>query len=118
MLNLVVIQSDDLPAAREFYEFIGLSFVEHAHGQGRKHLCSEKDGMVFEIYPQELGQSNGTYIRLGFLVDDVDKIWEDIEKHTGGRQTISKPKMTEWGYRGVVCDPDGRKIELLQKTSS
>src|SRR5882672_11301872 len=36
-LSLIVLQSSDVEAAREFYSLLGLSFVEEQHGKGPRH---------------------------------------------------------------------------------
>jgi hypothetical protein len=32
-----------------------------------------------------------------------------------GIQVVTEPRMTPWGYRAVVRDPDGRAVELYGK---
>jgi predicted enzyme related to lactoylglutathione lyase len=51
-------------------------------------------------------------IHLGFAVDDLNVALKSVEA-AGGR-TVRPPQHTDWGYRAVVRDPDGRGVELYQ----
>jgi lactoylglutathione lyase len=114
MLNLLVIRSLDLKSAEIFYQALGLKFVKHQHGKGLPHLAAEKDGFVFEIYPQQDKPTHHT--RLGFCVDSVARTIEVLTA-LGGK-VLSSPRLTEWGYRAVIKDPDGHTIELIQSDNS
>ena len=109
--NLLVIRSSDIEAAARFYGLLGLTFCRHSHGQGPEHFASENSGIVFEIYPQRDGKpaTNGT--RLGFQVDAVDAVLDQLVS-SGGR-LISAPQESPWGRRAVVEDLDGRRVEVL-----
>lgn len=48
---LVVLQCRDIEKSKEFYKCLGLTFTKEKHGKGREHYASEKDGLVFELYP-------------------------------------------------------------------
>jgi catechol 2,3-dioxygenase-like lactoylglutathione lyase family enzyme len=108
-LNLVVIRVADLDKSRLFYEQLGLKFEQHQHGKGPIHFACEKDDIVFEIYQSDTAETINT--RLGFIVDDLDKILD----HVSGESVLVVPKQSEWGYRTVIIDPDGHKVELVQK---
>ena len=71
ILNLLVLRSSAPHELAAFYEGLGLSFVRERHGNGPEHLACSTRGAIFEIYPEQDGQSTrGT--RIGFAVDDVD----------------------------------------------
>ena len=111
MLNLLVIRSEDLECARSFYQALGLRFEKHRHGNGLPHLAAEVDGFVFEIYPQSGKPTNNT--RLGFTVKEIV---ETVKILTSlGGSLVSAPRLTEWGYRAVIKDPDGHSVELVQE---
>ena len=59
-LNLLVLRSTDIEAARRFYELLGLSFTRHAHGSGPEHYAHEDERGVFEIYPVKAGGQSDT----------------------------------------------------------
>ena len=47
-----VIKTAELEKTRAFFETLGLTFVEEKHGKGPVHYACERNGVVFEIYPQ------------------------------------------------------------------
>lgn len=107
-LNLVVIRSPDIDRTARCYEALGLVFEKHRHGKGPEHYACEQDGTVFEIYPGELDT-----VRIGFSVVSLTDV---IERWTQAGGAISlPPRDSEWGRRAVVTDPDGRKVELLER---
>jgi lactoylglutathione lyase len=109
-LNLVVIRSHDVNESVLFYQKLGLNFIKHQHGSRLEHFASEGSLITFEIYPCTLEASTTTATRLGFQVDSVDDIVQELEK--SGAPIISSPKDSPWGRRAIVVDPDGHKIEL------
>ena len=110
MLNLIVIHSQDLEISKRFYETLGISFTYEQHGKGKKHLSAVMEGMVFEIYPRN-NNIDTSAVRLGFRVESVDKILEDLQEI--GVVVISPPKNSQWGRRAVILDPDGYKVEVI-----
>jgi lactoylglutathione lyase len=109
-LNLVVVRSRDINRSVLFYQKLGLDFVKHQHGSGLEHFASEGILVTFEIYPCTSEESITTSTRLGFQVDSVDDIVQELEQ--SGTAIISSPKDSPWGRRAIVVDPDGHKIEL------
>lgn len=108
-MNLVVIRSKDLVAAKDFYEILGLQFKYHQHGEGPQHIAAENDGFVFEIYPYVEGKSTEG-VRIGFRVNSIDFILSHIPE----KMIVSSKKESEWGTRAVVSDPDGHRVELIE----
>jgi lactoylglutathione lyase len=111
-LNLVVIRSSDIEKSVLFYQQLGLNFSRHQHGNGLEHFASEDICIIFEIYPCTSETEKTTATRLGFQVDSVDAIIQELEQ--SGTTIISYPKDSPWGRRAIVIDPDGHKIELKQ----
>jgi lactoylglutathione lyase len=111
-LNLVVIRSSDIEKSVLFYQQLGLNFNRHQHGAGLEHFASEENCITFEIYPCTFETERTTTTRLGFQVDSVDAIIQELEQ--SGTAIISYPKDSPWGRRAIVVDPDGHKIELTQ----
>jgi hypothetical protein len=113
-LNLLVIRAADLDRSAAFYRLLGLTFTKHRHGAGPEHYASEDGPVVFEIYPR--GEGAGTAAaRLGFRVPKLEGTISALR--SGGAQVITPPARTEWGYRAVVLDPDGHRVELLEPTA-
>lgn len=110
-LNLVVIQSSNLENSVSFYQNFGLVFHKEQHGNGPVHFACEIENIVFEIYPSSTGRVDmGT--RIGFNVIDLNQIVDTLR--VKGYAIISEPKVSPWGKRAVVQDPEGHKVELLE----
>jgi predicted enzyme related to lactoylglutathione lyase len=112
-LKLVVLKTAQLDRAREFYAALGVAFAEEQHGTGPLHYAGRVGDAVLELYPLPEGVSlPDVTTRLGFAVDRLDEVMETIRRRGG--DVVSPPKRTEWGYRAVVRDPDGRAVELYE----
>lgn len=92
---------------------LGLRFERERHGDGPEHLCAKSGELVFEVYPSR--DETEPHTRLGFEVDDIDRVVRDIEQ-VGGR-VVKAPSASPWGIRAVVEDPDGHRVELTQPGS-
>lgn len=113
--NLLVIRSPDIDRAVTFYQCMGLMFDRHSHGKGPEHFASEVCGFVFEIYPQKNADDITTNTRIGFKVDDVDRVVGLLrEIHAA---IVMEPTNTEWGRRALVRDFDGHTVELVTPQS-
>jgi lactoylglutathione lyase len=110
-LNLVVLRSAVPDRAAKWYGLLGLSFSKHAHGSGPEHYSAESAGSVFEIYPATEKMPVTASIRIGFVVESVDRAVADLTG--GGAAIVSAPSDSEWGRRAVVRDLDGHAVELL-----
>ncbi|MFI4859172.1 MAG: VOC family protein [Phycisphaerales bacterium JB063] len=113
LLNLVVLRSSNLILAQCFYELIGLSFLRHQHGKGPEHLACENEGVVFEIYPQQSGGDTTKSTRVGFQVDQIDTLLQTLREQA--ITILMPPRDSPWGRRAVVLDPDGHKVELVER---
>ncbi|MEO0377724.1 MAG: VOC family protein [Cyanobacteria bacterium P01_A01_bin.17] len=114
MLNLLVIRSSNIEESRRFYECLGLSFELHQHDKGAQHFAAEHHGLVFEIYPAQGKDTTAT--RLGFAVEKLDQVLAELI--ASGGKARETPKESPWGRRAVVVDPDGHKVELLERESA
>ncbi len=113
-VSLVVLRAENLEKTREFYEQIGLNFVEEQHGTGPVHYACELNGMVIEIYSGKPGsapeRTQAGAVMLGLRVEAVENLVQQLEQ--AGHTIITPPKASPWGKRAVISDPDGRAIEL------
>ena len=113
MLNLLVIKSQDLTKSVAFYTLLGLKFIEEQHGKGPVHFAAQMDGgTVFEIYPANSAEKVTQNIRLGFVVEDLDKTLQSLI--AAGFRIAQPAAQSRWGYRAVAIDPEGRKVELTE----
>jgi predicted enzyme related to lactoylglutathione lyase len=110
-LRLLVIKTRQLEPARAFYQALGIRLAEERHGGGPVHYAGQVGATVIEVYP--LSDENPTpdaSVRLGFDVANLDGVLESLQSL--GTLVIAVPRVTPWGYRAVVRDPDGRAVEL------
>ncbi len=112
-LSLLVLKTNQPAGLRDFYEALGLRFREERHGSGPVHFAAQAGDVVFEIYPlpKSVAQADAT-TRLGFRVGALHPVIAALK--AAGVPVTTEPQPTEWGYRAVVRDPDGRSVELTQ----
>ncbi|MEK6239201.1 MAG: VOC family protein [Planctomycetales bacterium] len=115
LLNLVVLRSEDVHKAAEFYRTLGLPLSIESHGSGPEHYAASVDGRVFEIYPLTEPHLSTTGSRVGFRVDSVDALVPRLEAI--GAEMIVPPSSSPWGRRAVFADFDGHRVELLTPDS-
>jgi lactoylglutathione lyase len=114
-LNLVVIRAAELERSERFYEAFGLRFSREQHGRGPEHLAAELVGLVFEIYPRGSGPDTAG-VRLGFQVASVEAAVSELQKL--GAEVANPSVDGPWGFRAVVVDPDGHRVEVSQASES
>jgi lactoylglutathione lyase len=108
-LSLVVLQSGNVEAAKEFYSYLGSAFVLEQHGKGPRHYSATLGALVLEIYPCQ-GSAPSAPLRLGFLIPSLDRTLEILRNR--GTRIVREAKDSPWGRRAVVEDPDGNRVEL------
>jgi lactoylglutathione lyase len=111
-LRLIVLRSPDMERTARFYELLGIHFERERHGSGPEHLAGQVGSTVLEIYPQADG-SDSVGVRLGFGVPSVDAVVAAVSE--AGENVVSTPQSSPWGYRAVVADPDGRRVEITSQ---
>jgi predicted enzyme related to lactoylglutathione lyase len=110
-LNLIVIRFGNLEKACRFYEALGIQLRPEQHGSGPPHFSAQFGDVTFELHP--LGNLPITIAtRLGFRVASVDTAITAAQD--AGGALVSAAIQTPWGYRAVVADPEGHRIELTQ----
>lgn len=114
-LNLLVIRSVIPKQLADFYEQLGMVFEYHRHGNGPFHYSAQMGPTLLEIYPLAKGQEQvDKYLRLGFEIDLFDTRIDKLQQQ--GITFHQLPMTTEWGVMAVIEDPEGRKLELYNKT--
>jgi lactoylglutathione lyase len=111
-LNLVVLRAADLDRAARFYDLLGVKFLREQHGSGPEHLACSLGGIVLEIYPQT-GVSHEPSVRIGFDVPSVATAVQVVRDNGG--VIVTPPKESPWGLRAVVADPEGHRVELIER---
>lgn len=113
-LNLLVLKTQRVSEMRRFYCALGVELVEEKHGNGPIHYSGRIGDTLLEVYP--LADNNtpaDSTTRLGFAVEDLDHVVQAVRG--AGSRVLAEPKLTTWGLRAVVCDPDDRAVELYQR---
>ena len=122
-LNLVVLRCNDLARSRRFYDALGLRFVDERHGERPPHLAATlPGGTVVELYPAAEPTSPLPAVpaqvardpRLGFAVEHIDAVVAHIEGE-GGQVIVRPADGDDRVRRAIVVDPDGRRVELLDR---
>jgi len=107
-LNLLVLRTPRLEEMRTFYSALGARFESEQHGSSPDHYAAMLgDDFVLELYPCVDGVIPDPGLRLGVSVDNIGEALCAIGQPVA-------PRQTQWGLRALVCDPDGRTVELLQ----
>lgn len=114
-LRLLVITSAKTEAMLAFYAAIGFRFEQEQHGTGPLHYSAQVGDTVFELYPLGSKDAADATTRVGFAVDHLGMTLGNVKAVTGA--VIREPEATAWGRRAVVRDPDGRSVELYERTT-
>jgi predicted enzyme related to lactoylglutathione lyase len=110
-LRLLVIKTRQLGPTKAFYKALGIHLTEERHGEGPVHYAGQLGVTTIEVYPwPDDAPPPDTSIRLGFEVTNLDGVMVSLQRL--GTPVATEPRMTPWGYRAVVRDPDGRAVEL------
>lgn len=112
-LNLVVLRCSDTARAAEFYGRLGIAFKLERHGNGPEHYAADLNGIVFELYPAAGDGPLAPGTRIGFRVPSVDDAIAAVADRP--ESIVSPPKDSPWGRRAVVMDPDGHRVELVDR---
>jgi lactoylglutathione lyase len=112
-LNLLVLKAEDPDQLCRFYSGLGLRFIREQHGNGPVHHASELGGSVFEIYPRKPEEPSTTATRLGLTVPSLDAALLAVRSANG--VVLREPSEYRQGRRAVVCDPEGHKVELVER---
>jgi predicted enzyme related to lactoylglutathione lyase len=112
-LTLLVLKTNQIQNVLAFYQKLDVEFVEEQHGNGPRHYAGKLGEIVFELYPAKEDDVQDAAVRLGFRVAKLDHTI--LTLRAIGTPMINEPKVTDWGTRAVVRDPDGRAVELYQR---
>jgi lactoylglutathione lyase len=106
-LNLLVLRCADIDATRQFYECLGISFIEHAHPGGPVHYAHQDGRFVLELYPA--GEAGPDCAGVGVGVEDLGAAATRLTDAGFQPGPIAeRPRGTTF----VVRDADGRRVEV------
>lgn len=112
ILNLLVVRSKELNRCLEFYQTLGLTFVQEQHGSGPVHWTAATGPVIFEVYPMDSESEPDRKTRLGFQLADLRHTVEQLRAR--GFRISAEARQSPWGLRAVAIDPDERSVELIE----
>jgi lactoylglutathione lyase len=118
-LGALVLFSADIDRTVEFYRALGVEFdVEQHDEEGPVHHACDLGGTHFAIFPGTPGaappmRSSGSMFP-GLVVESVVESLEEARKL--GARVRQEPEVYPWGPRAVLEDPDGRPVEIFERS--
>jgi lactoylglutathione lyase len=109
--------AEDPVLTRQFYETIGLDFVEEQHDEGPVHYGHDFAGMVVEIYPRRTKRDPKKFddsVMWLYYVADLDRVLAGLEA-MGLRPTLRNTYGKEDLPAANIRDPDGRLVRLCHR---
>ncbi len=117
----LVLFASDLNAASAFYRAIGVELIDEDHDEGPVHAAAELGGIHFAVYQAEDGV--GVRARAwrsassdfpGFFVESLEAVTAHLTAI--GARLLEGHQQRPWGCRIVAEDPDGRAVEINQRS--
>ncbi|MCC7538367.1 MAG: VOC family protein [Deltaproteobacteria bacterium] len=119
-VGAVVLWSPRAEEMRAFYSALGLVLEDERHDEdGPLHWACDLRGTHFAIFAtqdgaQSPGWRRGGGILIGFDVDHLDATVARVRAL--GAEVLQEPEDVPWGRRAVVRDPDGRGVEITERS--
>ena len=116
-VKFVSIPVTDEDRALEFYTK-GLGFevlTDQSFGEGQRWIELGIPGADTRVvlYRPENGDGVGTFQRISFLAEDVEKTFRELRDR--GVEFTQEPKTESWGTAAGFKDPDGNTFVLSSK---
>jgi lactoylglutathione lyase len=118
-LASLVLFTSDVDAAARFYRAIGLPLEGEDHGEGPVHFAAEVGDVHFALYPASTPgraperRSAGSSFP-GVYVESLDDALRELQALDA--QVLTGHEVMPWGCRFVAQDPDGRAVEVNDKS--
>lgn len=116
----LVLFAADPEATAAFYRTLGLVLELEDHGEeGPVHFATELGEVHFAIYAADSAggapalRAGGSSFP-GFYVASLDDIVAELTR--AGAHVLTSHELRPWGCRAVVEDPDGRPVEINQRS--
>ncbi len=115
LLFRITINSDQPDNLVQFYSVIGFQFQSKNVDKGTLVWKGSMPGIELEVFGiTESYASRSPSVQFSFQVSDVNSIIEKIRPM--GVQIMMEPLQMSTGTMCFLMDPDGRSVELLQKS--
>lgn len=117
-VDAIILYAEDLSDTVAFYRALGLSLEPQEDMAGEKHYACEMGMSHFAVFSAKNGQVAGYPYRaargtvIGLQVDKLDKLIATAV--AAGATVVESAAEVPWGRRAVICDPEGRYLELNQ----
>lgn len=111
-LESILLHCNDVKSSLDFYTRLGFQFECERHLDGVEFYCARCSGMVLELcLAQE--KNNLESVRLGFRYDSLEAIAGNI--FGNAFMIIDDLREEKTQIVMTLVDPDGRKVDLIQK---
>ena len=118
-LASLVLFASDVDAAARFYRAVGVPLEDEDHGEGSVHFAAELGDVHFALYPAK-GPGRAPERRTagasfpGVYVESLDDALRDVTAL--GTPILTGHEVMPWGCRFVAEDPDGRAVEVNDRS--
>jgi predicted enzyme related to lactoylglutathione lyase len=116
-VSAIIVWTNRLQQTVDFYRALGLALDEEQHEEGPLHYACHFGGTHFAVFEAEggsaIGRRESGCTQIGLHVRDVDEAFT-VAKGLGAH-VVWEPRAMPWGRAAVVCDPDGRPVELNER---
>lgn len=119
--HAIVLYAHDPDLTRQFYEALGLAFVEEKHGDGPVHHSCDLEGIVMEIYPRRAKPEAGKHDDLTamfFFIGEFEKTLEALKAMGLKPGTVGTSAQSPNLRAASIRDPDGRLVRLCERDTS
>ena len=118
-LASLVLFASDVDAAARFYRALGVPLKDEDHGEGPVHFAAELGNVHFALYAAmdpgrapERRTAGASFP--GVYVESLDDVMRDLTAL--GAPILTGHEVMPWGCRFVAEDPDGRAVEVNDRS--
>jgi lactoylglutathione lyase len=116
----LVVFAADADKSAHFYSCLGVELEAETHGDGPIHMATDIDGVHFAILQSDSADGRSSAFREpgsdfpGFYVESLDDTTASLLAL--GVNLLIEHQVKPWGCRVVAEDPDGRAVEVNQRS--
>ena len=119
-LGALILFTSQLERVVAFYRALGVPLAEERHDEGPVHHACDLGRVHLAVFEGEPGvappRGHGGCTFPGFTVESVAEALDDVRAL--GATVLAEPAMFPWGLRAVVVDPDGRPVEIFERSGA
>ena len=118
-LGALILFANQLAETVSFYQALGLPLEEESHDDGPLHFACDLGTLHVAVFQGAPGTHppfrTAGGVLPGLAVPSLDGALESAEAL--GAKIVQRPTEYPWGMRALVEDPDGRTVELFERTA-